>query len=109
MNSVDASTLEIVNAMTGTGGFIKVGTGTLKLNAANTYVGDTVINQGTVIVGQQASLGSGAVTLQAETTLETAANLDNILQLTGDNNSSTATDTVNLVLHKVKVYAFSGG
>ena len=92
------SSLTMSNAVNGTGGLIKEGAGTLTLNGANGYTGNTAINAGKVILAQQSSLGLGAVTLQAGTTLETAANLDNTIQLTGDGDSNTTIDTVNLVV-----------
>ena len=40
----------------------KVGTGTLKLSAANTYTGGTALDGGTLALGQQSSAGTGAIT-----------------------------------------------
>ena len=44
-----------------TAGVTKTGPGTLRLTATNPYRGNTTINQGTLMVGQGASLGSSAV------------------------------------------------
>lgn len=75
LSSAGAS-CSVDKTMTGTGGVIKEGTGTLTLNAANTYNGDTVVSNGTLAVGHtnalvnstldtQASSGSRQVTLTA--------------------------------------------
>jgi autotransporter-associated beta strand protein len=41
------------------GGLVKTGVGTLLLNAANTYTGDTIVNAGTLILGDAEALGAG--------------------------------------------------
>ena len=72
------NSLTISKAIDGAGGLIKSGTGTLTLDAANTYKGGTTVNAGTVVLATDtASLGSGAVTLKAGTILDTAASLAN--------------------------------
>jgi len=43
--------------ISGAGSLIKTGTGTLTLNAVNTYTGDTFINVGTVSIGNTQALG----------------------------------------------------
>ncbi|MDB5320847.1 MAG: Extracellular serine protease precursor, partial [Phycisphaerales bacterium] len=67
----------------GTGGVVKNGAGTLALQGANTYVGQTTVNAGTVSINSNASLGDPAagagLNLGAGTTLTATATtaLDN--------------------------------
>lgn len=52
----------------GTGGsLIKIGTGTLTLTSINTYTGGTQVVAGTLRVGDDSALGSGALTLNGGT------------------------------------------
>jgi fibronectin-binding autotransporter adhesin len=55
--------VNITGSMHGSGAFTKVGTGALTLSGGSNYTGGTLINQGTVIGGNQGGLGSGPVTL----------------------------------------------
>jgi len=55
----------------GTAGVIPTGTGVLTLTGANTYLGGTMINMGTLAVGSAGALSTGFVTNNA--TLETTA------------------------------------
>ncbi|MDR0532986.1 MAG: autotransporter-associated beta strand repeat-containing protein [Verrucomicrobiales bacterium] len=47
------------NVLSGTGGFTKAGGGTLLLNAANTYTGNTTVSSGTLNAAVAQSLGLG--------------------------------------------------
>lgn len=44
----------------GSGGIVKTGSGTLQLNAENAYSGNTDVNEGTLLLGNSASLASGS-------------------------------------------------
>ncbi|MBU6404689.1 MAG: autotransporter-associated beta strand repeat-containing protein, partial [Proteobacteria bacterium] len=58
------NTFTLASALSGTGGFVKQGAGSLILTGANTYSGTTTIGAGTLQVGNggsTGSLGSGAV------------------------------------------------
>ncbi|MEZ0274242.1 MAG: autotransporter-associated beta strand repeat-containing protein, partial [Roseimicrobium sp.] len=52
-------------ASTNTGGLTKQGTGTLRLNAANAYVGPTTVNGGTLVANNTAALSTGDVAVNA--------------------------------------------
>lgn len=53
--------LTVSNVISGTGGLIKQGAGTLTLSGANTYSGGTQIQTGTVVVSDPEALGCGNV------------------------------------------------
>jgi|GEM_PF-2224798 len=97
----DASDAEISGVISGTGGLVKQGTGTLTLSGANTYSGDTDINNGTVTTNNVSALGTGTVSVNGGT-LNLASDLtigalvgsgditnNGNLLTTGDNNAST--------------------
>jgi autotransporter-associated beta strand protein len=48
-------------AITGTGSIVKNGTGNLILNSANTYMGATMVNNGTLALGSTGSIASSSV------------------------------------------------
>jgi autotransporter-associated beta strand protein len=62
----------VISDGTNSFGLTKYGAGELRLNAANTYKGGTTINEGTLSVASDSSLGSGAVTIAAGKLLYTA-------------------------------------
>lgn len=53
----------ISGTITGNGSLNKIGSGTLSLYGANTYSGSTTVNSGTLVVGANASLGQGNITI----------------------------------------------
>jgi len=60
--------LSVSQVLSGTGQFSQIGTGTLTLNAANTYSGGTMVAAGTLRLGNATALGtSGNVTLSGGT------------------------------------------
>lgn len=60
--SIGGATAEIESALTGTGGLVKVGDGTLVLAGANTYSGDTVIARGRILAGANHALSAISAT-----------------------------------------------
>ena len=53
--------LTVANAISGTGGLTKLGTGALTLTGASTYTGTTTVSAGTLAVTGSGSLAAGAV------------------------------------------------
>jgi len=76
---------EIVN-VAGTAGITKTGTGRLLLAHSNSYNGTTTISQGTLVVGDSAALGTGAVTVANGAALELNGDglgINNTISVTG--------------------------
>ncbi len=60
----------LTGQLSGTGGaVIKVGAGRLELTAANTYTGNTAVNEGSLLIASSGSTGTGDVTVAANATL----------------------------------------
>lgn len=62
--------------ISGSGIFEKAGTGTLVLNAGNTYSGGTLISGGTLSISNKNALGSGLITIGTGAVLDLAVNID---------------------------------
>ncbi|WP_166430657.1 beta strand repeat-containing protein, partial [Polymorphobacter arshaanensis] len=54
-----ANTLNLSNVIVGTGGLTKLGAGTLTLNAANTFTGNSAVNAGTLNLANSQGFGTG--------------------------------------------------
>ena len=65
--------IALSGALSGSGGMIKDGAGTLTLSGTNTYAGGTLVKAGTLAVSTANSLGSGAVTINGGTLNASAA------------------------------------
>ena len=114
---VQEGTMTVSAALSGEGGIVKNGAGTLVLTGANTYSGGTVLNAGTL---QASSLGSGDVTVNAGTLQTTALGADanvtvnaGTLDLTGApaitaNGDLTLTDGARLVLAGANALTMGG-
>ena len=92
------TTLTSTGVISGTS-LTKIGGGTLALNAANTYAGGTALNAGTIAVGNNAALGTGALAMAGGTTLLAGANnlvLANAVSTAGVGTVDTGTNTLTL-------------
>nr|WP_241030913.1 autotransporter domain-containing protein [Paraburkholderia sp. Ac-20347] len=69
----DASSQTVGSTISGTGGIVKQGSGTETLTGANTYSGGTTLNAGGLVVGNDAAFGTGAVTVNGASTLDSTA------------------------------------
>jgi len=65
----NAST-SFLGKLTGNGGVIKTGSGTLTLSASNSYLGGTTVNSGTLVMDTVASISSTSVTVANGAALE---------------------------------------
>lgn len=61
--------------ITGTGGLTKTGSGTLTLNTANSYSGDTIVNAGTLVAAVGSATGSAPIRLVNNGRFQAMANV----------------------------------
>jgi outer membrane autotransporter protein len=95
----DGSDTTFSGTISGSGGLVKVGEGTLTLSGNNSYTGGTLLNEGTLAVGSSRALGTGTLTLADGTTLQAAADglaLANAVRLLGDTTVDTQSNTLTL-------------
>jgi outer membrane autotransporter protein len=95
----DGSDTIFSGTISGSGGLIKVGEGTLTLSGNNSYTGGTLLSEGTLTVGSNRALGTGSLTLADGTTLQAAANgvaLANAMRLNGDVTVDTQSNNLTL-------------
>ena len=95
----NGNNVTLASALSGAGGLTKAGAGTLTLSAANTYSGGTSLNVGTLAVGNNAALGTGALTFADGTTLQAAINglsLSNAMTLAGTGTVDTQANALTL-------------
>ncbi|VTU15320.1 Fluffing protein [Variovorax sp. PBL-H6] len=95
VQGTNATTLSGV--ISGSGGLTKVGSGQLNLSAANTYLGNTTLNGGTVQVSNNRAFSTGTLNFTGATSLSAPGtiNLNNAVSLGG---TMTATGTGALTL-----------
>ena len=77
--------------VTGVGGLIKQGAGTLTLKSDNSYTGNTILEQGTVIAASSTAFATGSVTTKQGTVLDLQQSLANVLQIDGATTLTTNT------------------
>ncbi|HAK7528787.1 TPA: autotransporter outer membrane beta-barrel domain-containing protein [Salmonella enterica] len=71
------------NAISGSGQVVKSGGDTLTLSGNNSYTGDTLISDGTLVASNVEALGSGDVTDNATLELNTGGDFDNAISGSG--------------------------
>ncbi len=76
-------TLNFDGNITGTGGLTKIGNGTQRLRAANSFTGDINVNDGTLEIGVGNTLGNNAVIVAAGATLRVAGDGESFGSLAG--------------------------
>jgi len=87
--------LTLSGVLSGSGNLVKTGTGTVILNAANTYTGNTTLTAGILTLGNAGALSAQALNVNGASTLSTtsAMTVGNDISLNGANltvNSSSA-------------------
>ncbi|WP_156255167.1 autotransporter-associated beta strand repeat-containing protein [Sandarakinorhabdus oryzae] len=85
--------------VSGAGSLTKIGGGTLALNGANSYAGGTNLDAGTLQVGSNTALGTGALAMAGSTTLQSGAGdftLANAISLNGTASIDTVAQTLTL-------------
>lgn len=94
MITVNNQTASIGASLTGNDGLTKAGAGILALNGSNTYTGGTLIQGGTVAIGNLGALGTGNVALGNTATLlvNTTGNLTNANTVSVASGSSATID-----------------
>ncbi len=78
--------LDLTAIVSGSGGFVKAGTGLLRVTGANTFSGGSTLAAGTLAIGGNAVLGTGALTISGGSLIADGAarTLSTPTQLTGN-------------------------
>ncbi|MHB8885604.1 MAG: autotransporter domain-containing protein, partial [Methylovirgula sp.] len=85
----------------GTGGKLKITSGTQTLSGTNTYTGGTTLTAGTLVVGNDSALGTGTLSMAPGTTLSFANtgnfSIANAIKISGDPTFTPAAGTVQTI------------
>lgn len=94
--------LTLNGAISGVGSLIKQGQANLTLSSANFYTNGTTLNGGTLTLGNDDALGTGALSVTADATLDTTGSLelDNAISI-ASGSELTLAGNQNLALHGV--------
>ncbi len=76
-----ASNTTLAGIVSGSGGLVKAGVGTLTASGNNNYAGGTTVNDGTLVVGHVNALGSGGLAINSTATTQLQAGLSGPVQL----------------------------
>ncbi|QDU33444.1 Extracellular serine protease precursor [Poriferisphaera corsica] len=90
----NATSAELSGIFSGTGSLTKTSVGNLTLSGANTYSGQTNLNLGTLTLGNDTALGTGALVMANNTTLATsgARSINNVITLADGGNANISGD-----------------
>ena len=86
------------------GSLTKIGPGGLIISGANSYIGGTTLNSGTVQLGNSSALGSGAITLRGAL----ISSFQSTVDITLTNNVITMANTIGSLTSVVKNLTLSG-
>ncbi len=86
-------TLNFDGNITGTGGLTKVGNGTQRLRAFNSFTGDINVNDGTLEIGANNTIGNNAVIVASGATLRVAGDAESFGSLAGAGTVVSAVNT----------------
>jgi autotransporter-associated beta strand protein len=83
VNTAPNTTVQAVGVISGNGGLTKIGPGQLILMAANTYAGQTTVNEGTLVVVNANALGAADGTAANGTIVNASGSTAGTLQING--------------------------
>lgn len=106
----DGSAKTYAGIISGAGSLLKTGTSTLMLTGANTYSNGTILDEGTLVLGNNSALGTGDLWFTDDATVQSddnARSISNTIDLLGHN--PTISGSYNLDLQGVVWDSVGGG